>query len=271
MSREVMRVPLGFDAPIGKTWAPLLLPEELVYPACTTCLGTGTTATHDWLHSIAWLIPMLADDIQEQARGRDIHPYLGDLLNRPYTYVGPRGERRAVQPRPSADARELVLGLTGREPDQFFGYGGSEAYAVMKAIIEAAGLNPETWGRCPTCSGEGSTPTAELRAAHEAWSPAEVPVGEGWQLWQTVSEGGPVSPAFETGEALAWWMSQNDCLSSGQPPTYEAALKFVGDGWAPSMMGSAETGVVDGITFAARDVGPDDALVLAAAIAGGAA
>lgn len=249
MSRELKRVPLDFDAPIGATWAPLVRPEELAYAACPSCLGKGTTAAHDWLHSIAWLIPMLADDVREQERGRDIHPYLGDLHNRPYTYVGPRGARQAVQPRPSADARELVLGLTGREPDQFFGYGGSEAYAVMKAIIEAAGLNPETWGRCSACAGNGSTPTAEQIAAHDAWKPAEIPVGEGWQLWQTVSEGGPVSPVFATDTELANWM-----VRAGEARSRDDARAFIKAGWAPSgaSIGGKHMGGVEFIAATSR-------------------
>lgn len=139
-------------------------------------------------------------------------------------------------------------------------------WVVVAAACERAG-DP---GKCLVCDGHGSTERYPgQRADADAWTKTEPPVGDGWQLWSTTTEGHPMSPVFETGEALAWWMSQNDCLFARSRPTYEAALKFVGDGWAPSMMGSAETGVADGITFAARGLGPDDALVLAAAIEGG--
>ena len=37
----------------------------------------------------------------------------------------------------------------------------------------------------------------------------EPPVGDGYQLWETVSEGGPVSPVFETLEKLSEWCADN--------------------------------------------------------------
>lgn len=37
----------------------------------------------------------------------------------------------------------------------------------------------------------------------------EVPEGEGYQLWETTSEGSPISPVFETLEALCEWCEDN--------------------------------------------------------------
>lgn len=80
-----------------------------------------------------------------------------------------------------------------------------------------------------------------------AWERTEPPEGEGWQLWQTISEGGPISPVFDTPEKLAFyattnhWGSQRDTMLTG---TYEQALAFIkGPGWAPSLIGSG--GVVE--------------------------
>lgn len=238
MSREVKRVPLDFDAPIGETWAPLLRPESARLPMCEACYGYGGTATSHWLQSIGCLIAMLADDIREQERGRELHPYLGDLHNRPYHWLGTREAPVLVQPRPSADAMELVLGLIGEHHiDPIFGTGSSAWCRITRKLVEAAGLDPETWGICTTCEGEGSVGTPEQRAAHEAWEPAEIPTGDGWQLWQTVSEGGPVSPVFAAPEELARWMVSNrGALSPGDRSiNYDTALRWVtGPGWAIS-------------------------------------
>jgi len=35
------------------------------------------------------------------------------------------------------------------------------------------------------------------------------PKGDGWQLWETTSEGSPVSPVFKTAEELAEWCAEN--------------------------------------------------------------
>lgn len=78
----------------------------------------------------------------------------------------------------------------------------------------------------------------------------QIPTGDGWQLWQTVSDG-PVSPVFATPEELIDWMSQPDTRPRewwqdqspypkrpwGQGWRRETAEKFVrGTGWIPSLV-----------------------------------
>ena len=72
------------------------------------------------------------------------------------------------------------------------------------------------------------------------------PTGEGWQLWQTVSDG-PVTPVFDSAEKLIDYMSQPcDCgkmwcedpwptMPGGKGWRRQVAEKFVrGNGWMPS-------------------------------------
>jgi len=76
------------------------------------------------------------------------------------------------------------------------------------------------------------------------------PKGDGWQLWQTVSDG-PTSPVFATPEALIDWMSQPVPLADqphwnrtpwperpwGQGWRRDVAERFVrGTGWMPSLI-----------------------------------
>jgi hypothetical protein len=79
----------------------------------------------------------------------------------------------------------------------------------------------------------------------DEWTAQEPPAGEGWQVWETVSEGSPVTPVFSTPEALAHHLSEKGDAwaqaraARGMPerlPTYEQALAFVMDGWAPTTM-----------------------------------
>lgn len=66
--------------------------------------------------------------------------------------------------------------------------------------------------------------------------------GEGiwFQVWQTVSEGSPVTPPFEKKEDLIEWLvTKGESYGTRHAKTWsrEAAENFVnGDGWAPSLI-----------------------------------
>lgn len=76
----------------------------------------------------------------------------------------------------------------------------------------------------------------------------EPPKGEGYQLWEDTSEGSPMSPVFETPEALADWLEFNKVSSCGDMTcSYDQWLDFIkGPGWAPSMVLDS-TGVHSGV------------------------
>jgi hypothetical protein len=50
---------------------------------------------------------------------------------------------------------------------------------------------------------------------HQVWDgylaaqPSEPPAGPGWQLWETTTEGSPISPVFESFAVLCEWASQH--------------------------------------------------------------
>src|ERR1035437_1164735 len=65
----------------------------------------------------------------------------------------------------------------------------------------AGGLEIDNdYADCPACQGHGNIATAEQRAI------LEVPTGEGWQVWETVSEGSPITPVFATDVELIDWL-----------------------------------------------------------------
>jgi hypothetical protein len=72
----------------------------------------------------------------------------------------------------------------------------------------------------------------------------EPPTGDGWQVWESVSEGSPVSPVLASRDAVvAWLVANEDCAPA-------AADKFVEDGYAPSMIGTP-FGIFMGVQMAA--------------------
>jgi hypothetical protein len=86
------------------------------------------------------------------------------------------------------------------------------------------------------------------------WSRSPLP-GEGWQMWETCSEGSPMSPVFDTPEKLAQWLADTRASSFGSmTSTYEEWLKMIkGPGWSPSAFMSSEKGFISGVEFISKE------------------
>jgi len=112
---------------------------------------------------------------------------------------------------------------------------------------------------CPLCDGTGKNKSGKQCPecyGEEKTSPKiEPPKGydfektNGYQIWQNVSEGSPVSPVFLKPEDLAKWMVEND-TSITRGTTYEAWLKMIKkEGSAPSMVGNSAQGIKPGTSL----------------------
>ena len=73
-------------------------------------------------------------------------------------------------------------------------------------------------------------------------------------MYETCSEGTPISPAFETPEELARWLADNNASAFGiSTASYEGWLRVARGGYAPTAVGIAGQGMtsgVDGLTDA---------------------
>lgn len=216
MGRQLRRVPLDFDWPLNSPWQGFVSPKWRSCPSDDCDNGSKLAAA--WLGNITQLILMLSDS----SRDRQLHPWLKNL---PLTPHSP----------PKANAVELTAGLAGRSPG-FLGHDAIDRWIATKAIIKAAGL-PDDWGLCPVCKGTAIHPDDIDKS--ENWRPTDPPTGEGYQLWETVSEGSPITPVFSKPEDLAHWLVANDD-SITSDTTFDGWMRFIlGDGWAPSMIGDA--------------------------------
>ena len=255
MGRELKMVPLDFNWPHHKVWEGYINP---LYKPCPeedkTCFN-GSTAGAQWLDTFSRMFGIVAEDVssgeEDIARGRIVpHPYMAEMPTAP-TYEVPRHKKAEFDKlprhartqayyrflesrtpaerviRPSADFCQLVDGLIGDEgvghKNTFLRYKGI-SYKVGKKIREAAGL-PEDWGICPVCKGSAIDPT--VQDAYEAWESTEPPAGPGYQLWETVSEGSPISPVFSSREAFVEYLCSEGFSK-------KAAENFSKEGWAPS-------------------------------------
>lgn len=243
MGREIRRVPLDFDWPLKTVWRGFLNPHGGPCPAEARgeCFD-GHSPGRQYLCAIVQLLA-IAGENGLGSRGVSIwpHPYIQSL---PGT---PRLNGQAVGP--TRDLAELTERLAGRAPS-LFGHDAVDRWRIESAIIKAAGLDPETWGICSVCEGHADDPAQ--RAAAEAWKETPPPIGDAWQLWETTSEGSPISPPMPTPEALARWLVDNSASSFGyQTESYETWLAFItGTGCAPSMVITERGHAVSGVNAA---------------------
>ena len=114
---------------------------------------------------------------------------------------------------------------------------GLELWKRGKHEYQVKGWSGDTYPR--TAEGfadyDGGPPQPE-------WCrPAFIEEPTWFQAYETVSEGTPVSPPFETQEELARYLFENGDFAyqkghGAKPASYEAALAFVKSEYAPSMM-----------------------------------
>lgn len=254
MSREVRRVPLDFDWPLKEIWSGYLRPDTFDFPSCPDC-------TYEQ-------IPTVMDRmLPTPRRGSGYTPeaYAVSQTFYPHMIGGPMAERLAWHNK--LGQREVdYLVEKGRLSVWRSGHWSEEPRTAAEVNLQRhphdainrsylIEFRCEQLGitlHCLTCKGNGDVATDEEREAAENWEGTEPPSGEGWQLWETTSEGSPTSPVFATGEELAQWMSRNPCGFAGSTIALEVARKWVleTNGWSPSMVAGPD-GLKDGITFAA--------------------
>lgn len=212
--------------------------------------GTGEAATVREAQRLAdhfnngWLHHLSQDDVDALAEVGRLHDFT-------HAWTRENGWQPKEPPVAPTAAEVNEWSLSG------MGHDGINASVAISARCEREGIDDT----CSTCNGHASLEKYEgQRAEAEAWEPTEPPTGDGWQLWETVSEGSPISPVFTSPKELAYWMSSpaytwGAVKSDSDRPAYETALRFIqGDGWAPSFAASAQTGVVSGVEWVgARD------------------
>ena len=116
--------------------------------------------------------------------------------------------------------------------------GGGGHDSINQWICVKARCKKEKVGfTCTHCKGSGTIwESKEYKTQANKWKPQEPPAGPAFQIWETVSEGSPVSPAFEKPEDLANWMVLFD-TSVTKKTSYEQWLKFiVNEQSVPSMI-----------------------------------
>lgn len=120
---------------------------------------------------------------------------------------------------------------------------------IKRVPLDYTYVEGETWpGYVISCDGCEFKPGEDEECEQDPCvRRVEPPTGEGWQVWEDVSEGGPVSPVFNDVDLLIEHLHEHGAGGVFQPCTRAAARNFVEVGWAPTMVISNFYGVVDSI------------------------
>lgn len=185
MSRFARRVPLDFDWPLRTVWKGFERPDRF---ECKPCQGRGATVGFERLEEV---IEILFEGDKEHRKGRPADPQ--------WSRGGWFHTRGRV---PGDDYADLCARLSVHPGGYERDYGHRDVYSARRIILEAVGLDPETWGECPHCLGDGCP--VEYQQERDEWREEDPPEGKGWQMWSY--NGFPTSPVFATAEELVDWL-----------------------------------------------------------------
>lgn len=253
MSRTLKRVPLEFSWPLREVWEGYLNPFVQHSKPCQACAGSGMTAEAKFLddswyphkaremfgilygHNTlsAWSRERLksaghpekiADHVELARRfGFATLTHWEDKLDEgdvralfeaerinSFTHTWSVLDRRWVPKNPV----ELP---TPDEVNRAFGtpvgHDTMSRIACVRARWKRYGIKPE----CLPCLGTGSVwPSPELERKCDEWQEYEPPTGPGWQIWDRIGMGSPLTPVFRTPGELATYCAENSTFGSNR-------------------------------------------------------
>lgn len=109
-----------------------------------------------------------------------------------------------------------------------FSHDGINHWICVKARCAREGVTVE----CPRCAGSAEMwATPEAKDAAEAWESTEPPAGDGYQLWETCSEGSPITPVFATLDELCAHAATNCTTFASYTATAEEWRRMLDAGY----------------------------------------
>lgn len=255
MGRQIKRVPLDFDWPLNEIWEGYENPYYKDRHDCPACDGTGYSPLAlalEYLfypYSAPSALPIAQACPQSPQRtavidfittiralpnGRgswheNLTQYDVDVLwkaGRLFNFGSPENGN----PAPAAEQVNFRYRVG-------FGHDAINRMLLIEGRLKLWDIETH----CSHCGGTGDIwPTPEHQQRCEEWEPTDPPEGTGWQLWETTSEGSPISPVFATPDEFSAYLI-------GQGYSEGAAEEFVRRGYAPTMIafGTLRGGITD--------------------------
>ena len=226
MGRTLKRVPIDFNWPIGQIWKGFLNPYHS--QKCKSCDGSGYNPatkqlSDDWYgfdkaewiyitpehryNNLAWQYHLTEIEIKALIE----HDRLWDFTRIPIT----EEQIQIVKEKVARGENNWLPFNNGRIPTpeevnkwnlKGFGHDAINQSICVKARAKHLGVQ----GLCEYCNGEGELQQSpKIKKLNEEWQSFEPPVGDGYQLWNTTTEGHPMSPVFDSLEKLCEYLENN--------------------------------------------------------------
>ena len=264
MGRELKRVPLDFNAPLKEVWQGYINPHQ--YCQCPACGGGGYSPEARQLQDrwYGWA-PFQPEDNGSKPYLPN-HPAIitqaiRNYPNKSKAMVKAEGVRLAEHYNKAwnhhlNDDEVAVLVAAGRLIDLTHKWNGKQWVKIeppyMPTAQEVNDWSLSGFGHdsincclviehyckknniprlCPECNGKCAYwETPEHEEAYENWECEEPPTGEGYQLWETTTEGSPISPVFKTLKELCAWAEDGATVFGENKATKEEWLEMLDDG-----------------------------------------
>jgi hypothetical protein len=234
MGRTLKRVPMDFNWPIDQIWKGYFNPYHGV--PCKTCKETGYGPE--------------ARQYKDEWYGLDGHEHYIPIKRngRVFRYNDNAHQYHLTQTEVTAliennriwDLRKNDHIPTPEEVNEWakhelMGHDSLNEWICMNAVMKEKGIDPI----CPVCNGHSVIyPSEDIANKNDEWYEKErfePPEGEGYQLWETTSEGSPMSPVFKTASDLADYCAKNCSVFGGA--MWSAADWLDSFGEHPDMIG----------------------------------
>ena len=255
MNVGLKRVALDFEWGVGQLWSGYTNPYQSM--ECKSCERTGLNPAtkklnddwyasdkdYDWVYlrekekrwnNAAWCNHITDIEVKALVKaGR-----LSDLMDKWYFwdeseckwfYLNkdrdkPRNEWQWVEcEEPKMPNAELVNEWNRNG----IGHDGINRWICVKARAEHLGV----YGLCECCDGGEIWQSDEIKKLSEDWQRLDPPTGDGYQLWNTTSEGYPMSPVFQTLQELCNYLEKEKfCVLGSSTRTKEEWFHSLSDG-----------------------------------------
>ena len=216
MGRELKRVPLDFAWPLGKRWSGYINPCPP--RQCRKCDGSGYNETtkhlsDDWYNfsnhngQEGWQYHLEQDEVDALLNRGRLMDFTHEPRNLWQAWVV---DQKLVSGRNSWLPFPNGYHPTAKEVNAWARQGFGHDALNRSICVETRAKRLGVWGLCDHCNGEGEWFVNEQHERHyEEWEKTEPPEGPGFQLWETTSEGSPISPVFDSIDRLCDWAETN--------------------------------------------------------------